>query len=39
MIPKKGMLELNKLASDGQKIHLGFKQNNCIAKRIIPLLL
>jgi len=33
MIPKKGMLELNKLASDGEKISLGFKQNNCIAKK------
>jgi DNA polymerase III subunit beta len=33
MIPKKGMLELNKLASDGDKIYLGFKQNNCIAKK------
>jgi len=33
MIPKKGMLELNKLASDGGKISLGFKQSNCIAKK------
>lgn len=33
MIPKKGMLELNKLASEGGVIHLGFKQNNCVAKR------
>jgi DNA polymerase III subunit beta len=33
MIPKKGMLELNKLASDGEKISIGFKQNNCIAKK------
>ena len=33
MIPKKGMLELNKLASDGEKIYIGFKQNNCIAKK------
>ena len=33
MIPKKGMLELNKLASEGDKIHIGFKQNNCIAKK------
>lgn len=33
MIPKKGMLELNKLASDGGKIYLGFKQSNCIAKK------
>lgn len=33
MIPKKGMIELNKLASDGDKINIGFKQNNCIAKK------
>jgi DNA polymerase III subunit beta len=33
MIPKKGMLELNKLALDGGKISLGFKQSNCIAKK------
>jgi DNA polymerase-3 subunit beta len=33
MIPKKGMLELNKLASEGGSIHLGFKQNNCVAKK------
>ena len=33
MIPKKGMLEINKLASDGEKIKIGFKQNNCIAKK------
>ena len=33
MIPKKGMNELNKLASEGGMIHLGFRQNNCVAKR------
>ena len=33
MIPKKGMSELNKLASEGGGIQIGFKQNNCIAKR------
>ncbi len=33
MIPKKGMLELNKLATEGDKIHIGFKQNNFIAKK------
>ncbi|MFO7739447.1 MAG: DNA polymerase III subunit beta [Desulfatiglandaceae bacterium] len=33
MIPKKGMSELNKLASEGGAIHLGFKQKSCIAKR------
>lgn len=32
MIPKKGMLELNKLASEGDKVAIGFKQNNCVAK-------
>ena len=32
MIPKKGLMELNKLASEGEKISLGFKENNCIAK-------
>jgi DNA polymerase-3 subunit beta len=33
MIPKKGMLELNRLASGEDKISLGFKQNNCVAKK------
>lgn len=33
MIPKKGMLELSKLASEGEKVSIGFKQNNCIAKK------
>jgi len=33
MIPKKGLLELNKLASEGGTIHIGFKKNNCVAKR------
>jgi DNA polymerase-3 subunit beta len=33
MIPKKGMSELNKLASEGGAIHLGFKQKSCVAKR------
>jgi len=33
MIPKKGMSELNKLASEGGTIHLGFKKNNCVAKK------
>ncbi len=33
MIPKKGMLELSKLASEGGMIHIGFKKNNCVAKR------
>jgi DNA polymerase-3 subunit beta len=33
MIPKKGMLELNKLASEGDKIYIGFENNNCVAKK------
>ena len=33
MIPKKGMLELGKLASEGGMIAIGFRQNNCIAKK------
>ena len=33
MIPKKGMAELSKMASEGGPVHLGFKQNNCVAKR------
>jgi DNA polymerase III subunit beta len=32
MIPKKGLLELNKLTSEGEKISIGFKENNCVAK-------
>ena len=33
MIPKKGMMELSRLVSEGEKIQLGFKQNNCVAKK------
>ncbi|MFZ7112336.1 MAG: DNA polymerase III subunit beta [Desulfatiglandales bacterium] len=33
MIPKKGMSELSKIASEGGKVHLGFKKNNCLARR------
>ena len=33
MIPKKGILELNKLVSEGGSIEVGFEQNNCIARR------
>ena len=33
MIPKKGMSELNKLASEGGPVQLGFKQKNCVAKK------
>ncbi len=32
MIPKKGMIELNRMAGEGEKISIGFKQNNCVAK-------
>jgi DNA polymerase-3 subunit beta len=33
MIPKKGMLELNKLAGEGGPVQIGFKQNNCVARK------
>lgn len=33
MIPKKGMSELVKLATEGGSVHLGFKKNNCVAKK------
>ena len=33
MIPKKGMMELNKLVSEGGNVHLGFKQNNCVIRK------
>ena len=33
MIPKKGMMELTKLASEGGPLYLGFKQNNCVARK------
>ena len=33
MIPKKGMFELNKMASEGGLIRIGFKDKNCVAKR------
>jgi len=32
MIPKKGMLELAKLASEGGSLRIGFKQSSCIAR-------
>lgn len=32
MIPKKGMMELSKLASEGGSLRFGFKQNNCLAR-------
>jgi len=33
MIPKKGMSELNKLASEGGQIQIGFKEKNCVVKK------
>jgi len=33
MIPKKGMSELNKIASEGGSLELGFKQKNCVARK------
>jgi DNA polymerase-3 subunit beta len=33
MIPKKGMAELSKLASEGGQLELGFKQSNCVARK------
>jgi DNA polymerase-3 subunit beta len=33
MIPKKGLIELHKLALDDGNIFLGFKQNNLVAKK------
>ncbi len=33
MIPKKGILEINKLASEGGPINVGFEKNNCVVRR------
>ena len=33
IIPKKGMSELNKLATESESVLIGFKQKNCIAKK------
>ena len=33
MIPKKGMIEINKMASEGGNLSIGFKQKNCIVKK------
>ncbi|MBN2418246.1 MAG: DNA polymerase III subunit beta [Deltaproteobacteria bacterium] len=33
MIPKKGMIEINKMASDGGRLSLGFKEKNCVVKK------
>ena len=39
VIPKKGMAELNKMASEGGKLQIGFKDKNCVARRGSVLLL
>lgn len=33
MIPKKGMNEIAKLASDDESIQFGFRQNNCVVRK------
>ena len=33
MIPRKGMSELNKLASEGGVVQVGFEQKNCVARK------
>lgn len=33
LVPKKGMSEINKMASEGGMIQIGFKEKNCVAKR------
>jgi DNA polymerase III subunit beta len=33
MIPKKGMSELNKLAGESGSLYLGFRKNNCVARK------
>lgn len=33
MIPKKGMTEINKLASEGGPMQIGFKEKSCVAKK------
>jgi DNA polymerase-3 subunit beta len=33
MIPKKGMMELSKLAGEAGPLQLGFKQNHCVARK------
>lgn len=33
MIPKKGMMELSKLAAEGGPVHLGFQRNSCVARK------
>lgn len=39
VIPKKGMSEINKLASDGGTVMLGFKDKNCVVKKDNTLLI
>jgi DNA polymerase-3 subunit beta len=39
MIPKKAMTELSKFCSDGGMIRLGFRHNNCVAKKENSLLI
>ena len=39
MIPKKGMSELNKIASEDGSLQLGFKKKNCVAKKENALLI
>lgn len=39
MIPKKGMSEINKLASEEGPLRIGFARNNCIAKKGTALLM
>lgn len=33
MIPRKGMNELNKMASEGGTVQIGFKEKSCVAKK------
>jgi len=33
LIPKKGMSELNKMASEGGSLNFGFREKNCVVKR------
>ncbi len=33
MVPKKGMNEIAKLASEDETVQIGFRQNNCIARK------
>lgn len=39
MIPKKGMIELNKIASEGGSLKIGFKDKNCVVKKSDVILL